>query len=392
MENEFLDAFRLNKDSLKESDKGRELYWRYSWAIYNTEPEMKVKLVDWDDGGIKVLTEDSTSPSPTNYDNCTFADEEDKYKQYLIKEKENLKNNINMSNKDNSLRGLTERTVVHCKTEQEAQKVLTIANKAGLTWINGKKFSPENTQWERRGAESCYELNRGIVHVVAFWRAEGYTILSAEDFIKKNSQPKIPNVQLTPEQFQFNLDRLASETDVVVKKQLDIAKGEFKVEVASVNDEVIAELKGKVALIKDEVADKFTTEVGVILSNTKDLLLDELRKGRTTINVGIGDIANTYSISNDDHYMMETVFKSLLLHKKIMLAGEAGTGKTYMAAQMASKLGLRFFKYSCSRDSSVHDLLGYKQPRSETYLTTTFLEAYEKGGVFLVDEYSSILI
>ena len=63
-----------------------------------------------------------------------------------------------------------------------------------------------------------------------------------------------------------------------------------------------------------------------------------------------------------------------------------------MAAQMASKLGLRFFKYSCSRDSSVHDLLGYKQPRSETYLTTTFLEAYEKGGVFLVDEYSSILI
>lgn len=68
------------------------------------------------------------------------------------------------------------------------------------------------------------------------------------------------------------------------------------------------------------------------------------------------------------------------------------TGKTYMGASIAQKLNLQFRKYSCSRDSSVHDLLGYKQPRSETYLSTTFLDTYENGGVFLVDEYSSLFI
>lgn len=66
------------------------------------------------------------------------------------------------------------------------------------------------------------------------------------------------------------------------------------------------------------------------------------------------------------------------------------TGKTYMIGQVAERLKLPFYKYSCSRDSSVHDLLGYKQPKSETYLETAFLNAYENGGIFLVDEYDAM--
>ncbi len=62
------------------------------------------------------------------------------------------------------------------------------------------------------------------------------------------------------------------------------------------------------------------------------------------------------------------------------------TGKTTMIGHLAANLNLPFYKYSCSRDSSVHDLLGYKQPKSETYLNTVFLQCYENGGIFLVDE------
>lgn len=66
------------------------------------------------------------------------------------------------------------------------------------------------------------------------------------------------------------------------------------------------------------------------------------------------------------------------------------TGKTTMIGHVAERLKLPFYKYSCSRDSSVHDLLGYKQPKSETYLETAFLNAYENGGIFLVDEYDAM--
>jgi MoxR-like ATPase len=57
---------------------------------------------------------------------------------------------------------------------------------------------------------------------------------------------------------------------------------------------------------------------------------------------------------------------------------------------IAERMKLPFYKYSCSRDSSVHDLIGYKQPTSETYLETTFLKCYEEGGIFFVDEYDAM--
>lgn len=72
------------------------------------------------------------------------------------------------------------------------------------------------------------------------------------------------------------------------------------------------------------------------------------------------------------------------------MVGPAGTGKTTIGSQIAEKMRLPFYKYSCSRDSSVFDLLGYKQPTSETYLETSFLKCYENGGVFLVDEYDAM--
>ena len=61
-----------------------------------------------------------------------------------------------------------------------------------------------------------------------------------------------------------------------------------------------------------------------------------------------------------------------------------------MIEHMAERMNKPFYKYSCSRDSSVHDLIGYKQPASEEYLETPFIKAYENGGIFLVDEYDAM--
>lgn len=294
-----------------------------------------------------------------------------------------------MEGKRAALKGINDKTVVHCETQELATKACKIAEKKGWTWVNGRPYS-SGDKWSIRGAKTCYNFTEGMAHSIDAFRNEGYTIISATEFIRKNSQPKTPNVPLTPEQLQFNLDRLASETDNVIKTQVREAQVELKSDADEVAGKVISELKEKVIVVRDAVVEEFVKKANETMVNNKEMLLEELRKGRTTINVGSGAIAATYSISTDDHYMMESVFKSLLLHKKAMLAGEAGTGKTYMAAQMASKLGLGFYKYSASRDSSVHDLIGYKQPRSEEYLMTTFLTCYENGGVFLVDEYDAM--
>ena len=96
------------------------------------------------------------------------------------------------------------------------------------------------------------------------------------------------------------------------------------------------------------------------------------------------------SVGHMAHPLTEAVIKSMHLNRQVMLTGPTGAGKTYMIGSIAASMAVPFYKYSCSRDSSVHDLLGYKQPASETYLNTTFLKAYEGGGIFLVDEYDAM--
>lgn len=306
-------------------------------------------------------------------------------------ELKNIKENDKMANKI-TLKGLDDKTVVHCKTEEQAKKVTALAQRAGLTWISGDGYETA-LKWDIRKEKSCYYLTAGLLHSTDYFISKNFNILDADEFLRINSaadRPAIPNVELTPEEYAFDLNRLAAETDAVVKKQLGDGLMNFVEESNNVALEILGELKQKAQGIEAETTSDFNAKLAGILATTKELLLEELRKGRTIINVTDGASTRQISVSTDDHYMMEEVLESILLHKKTMLAGEAGTGKTYMGASIAKKLDLPFYKYSCSRDSSVHDLMGYKQPRSETYLTTTFLKAYEEGGIFLVDEYDAM--
>lgn len=77
------------------------------------------------------------------------------------------------------LKGIDERTVVHCPTEELAKQVLKIAHEAGMKWWSGNLYIyNENT---------CYKLNEGLYADLKYYTNEGYTILPAEDFIRLNS-------------------------------------------------------------------------------------------------------------------------------------------------------------------------------------------------------------
>lgn len=178
---------------------------------------------------------------------------------------------------------------------------------------------------------------------------------------------------------EFDLDRLAQEIDEVFQNTASKEIEAFNNSSSQIVEKRAEELAKIVKEKKKAVRD--------LLSDIKGELIAEISRGRTEIIVN-----NTSSIEVEhlSHPKYEAVIKTLLLTKKAMLVGPAGTGKTYMVEDASKKLNLPFYKYSCSRDSSVHDLLGYKQPRSEEYLETTFLKAYENGGIFLVDEYDAM--
>lgn len=69
----------------------------------------------------------------------------------------------------------------------------------------------------------------------------------------------------------------------------------------------------------------------------------------------------------------------------VYLVGPPGSGKSTIAHQIADDLGLEFHTKSCSIQTSEISLLGY-QDANGRLVRTPLREAYEHGGVFLLDE------
>ena len=71
--------------------------------------------------------------------------------------------------------------------------------------------------------------------------------------------------------------------------------------------------------------------------------------------------------------------------KNILLVGEAGAGKSKLASQVAKYAGLDFYPLSIGAQTTKSDLMGYMNATGE-YITTPVREAFEKGGILLLDE------
>jgi cobaltochelatase CobS len=91
------------------------------------------------------------------------------------------------------------------------------------------------------------------------------------------------------------------------------------------------------------------------------------------------------AVLNSAHYQTATLIRLVNLCIPVMLVGPAGSGKTHASEQCAEALGLRFFPMSVGPQTSKTDLLGYTDAHSNV-VRTPFREAFENGGLFLLDE------
>lgn len=76
-------------------------------------------------------------------------------------------------------------------------------------------------------------------------------------------------------------------------------------------------------------------------------------------------------------------------HKNLMMVGPAGSGKTTLAESLAKAMGLDFGFISLSAGVSEVHLFGRTLPQADgswKYQPSRFVEIYENGGVFLLDE------
>lgn len=83
------------------------------------------------------------------------------------------------------------------------------------------------------------------------------------------------------------------------------------------------------------------------------------------------------------HHKFPLLLSALQAGVNLMLVGPAGSGKTEAAKQAAKLLGLPF--YFTGAIDSPYKLLGFMDSQGR-YVRTPFRQAYENGGVFLMDE------
>lgn len=85
------------------------------------------------------------------------------------------------------------------------------------------------------------------------------------------------------------------------------------------------------------------------------------------------------------HDMFEALLRVVGVNQPVLLVGPAGTGKTYAAFSVAESFGLKFHSIAVGSQTSKSDLVGYLDA-NHNYVRTQFRDAYEHGGLFLLDE------
>jgi cobaltochelatase CobS len=108
-----------------------------------------------------------------------------------------------------------------------------------------------------------------------------------------------------------------------------------------------------------------------------------------TLTVQVAD-APAVELEGRQHVAFGECLELAANRQEILMIGPAGCGKTHLASQVAKALGLRFASISCSAGMSEGQLTGRLIPTGEAgrfeYQRSQFVEFYEEGGVFLLDE------
>jgi cobaltochelatase CobS len=141
-------------------------------------------------------------------------------------------------------------------------------------------------------------------------------------------------------------------------------------EIARASNSEIAELRARIETLESQAGSNGVREIKVVTT---------------------GKVLPPTTLENAT---LPSVFPRVLAlaaaRRNIMLVGPAGCGKTYIGNLTARALGLRFGSLSCTSGMSEAHLLGRAIPNiadgTTTFQGTDFLDLYENGGVFLLDE------
>ena len=128
------------------------------------------------------------------------------------------------------------------------------------------------------------------------------------------------------------------------------------------------------------------TPKGVDVEEVRNIIKEELATLAMPKRIEIGNVITGQKVDvGIQHNIFEDVLKLAQLRLNTMLVGPAGSGKTTICHTIANALSLPFYFQAVGQQTTKTDLLGYMDATGK-YIATHLRNAYENGGVFLLDE------
>jgi energy-coupling factor transporter ATP-binding protein EcfA2 len=155
-------------------------------------------------------------------------------------------------------------------------------------------------------------------------------------------------------------------------------------------------------MLQKALVDYMGKELVTIRSGVTDLLLGklnvDLRTQRDGIITSFLESKRTEIFLNRElkgvitdptaHNELPKLLSFLQLFSQALIVGPTGSGKSTMAKQAADALKLPYASFSCNQEASKSELVGFANITG--YVESNFLQFYENGGVFLIDEYDAM--
>ncbi len=152
-----------------------------------------------------------------------------------------------------------------------------------------------------------------------------------------------------------------------------------KIEGAMDEGKVQAMIDTSLSALSDELVNGLRREMEIQAQELKALASSNVKNITVTLPTG-----QTKEVGRQ-HKSFEELLKIAAMRLDCMLVGPAASGKTFVAESVAKALDLPFYMQPVGSQTTKFDLLGYLDATGK-YVTTHLREAYEKGGVFLLDE------
>jgi energy-coupling factor transporter ATP-binding protein EcfA2 len=254
-----------------------------------------------------------------------------------------------------------------------------------------KTRTPEGDQSLKDRAKAICWNHKGYWFVSRSSQKQEYSLAYLERFFTpKQEQPMEPKeaqqFDYSPQGgFQLTLPPEIVGAALSQATQTHFRESEKKFE--KHREDVLALVDQKKEMIETELYQKFerTLSCDFVEFKTK-VVEDYLTSKQIVIELG-QDKKYEFSLE-DKHAELPKMVTFLQLFKQAMIVGPSGSGKSTMAKQAAEVMGLRYGAFSCNLEASKSELVGFAN--IDGYVESSFLDFYENGGVFLVDEYDSM--